>query len=471
MLDARAERRKLLVVSPDDDAEELMAGLAAQGWDPQLACDTQRAEALRQEHDPLVALALWNRSRDPHQLAELRRAVLALPKLRWVAIFTHDQLDLGPVQRLVTDRLYDFHTCPVDMTRLSFALGHAYGMASLAKRLQRGALGEKSLRTGRFGLIGDGSEMEQVFRAIERASDADATVLITGPTGTGKELVARAIHAASARADGPFVAVNCAAIPATLLSAELFGHEKGAFTGADQRKMGHIEAAAGGTLLLDEIGELPLESQSLLLRFLEDKRVTRLGGRRSEPVDVRVLATTNRDLEQRVREGDFRSDLFYRLSVVTIRTPALKGRDRDIDLLAEHFLAEGARSAKVTNIELSQDARDYLHSLDWPGNVRELRTRIFRAVAVCEGPVVTAADLDRSGPAATGPSACLKDIRVLTEREALENTLGRNRWNVSRSARDLGISRMTLYRLLDKHGLSRTRSAHRHRGSGPHRSD
>jgi DNA-binding NtrC family response regulator len=297
--------------------------------------------------------------------------------------------------------------------------------------------------------------MRSLYRSIERAAGADVPVLVLGDTGTGKELVARAIHAHSPWASRPFIALNCASIPQPLLQAELFGYEKGAFTHAFERKMGFFESADGGTLLLDEIGDMPLDSQAALLRFLQDKKVTPLGGTRSVSVDVRVIAISNKDLKKCVAEGTFRADLYFRLDVLKITAPNLSERSGDVEALAHHFLVEEARKFARPTLEFSRDALKSLEQYDWPGNVRELRSCIFRAVQRSSGRYVTSKDLELSGSRSSGPTVPLQDVLHETEKRTVESALDGDRWNVSRTARNLGVSRMTLYRLMDKHGISR----------------
>jgi DNA-binding NtrC family response regulator len=422
------------------------------GWIPVRAGDLAQAHALYAEHTPLAGVVVLPQQGGSARIAECRHALRSLAFIRWIGILGRELLASDDVQRLVVHGLHDFQTYPLDTTRLTVILGHAYGLASMEAQLQEKQRSEPS---GRFGLVGDSPAMRSLFRSIRLASAADVTVLITGPTGTGKELVARAIHTDSPRGTAPFVALSCAAIPPSLLQSELFGHERGAFTGASERRIGHIQAAAGGTLFLDEIGEMPLESQAVLLRFLEEKRVTRLGGRRSEKVDVRVIAATNKDLEMQIRDGAFRADLFYRLAVLTIRTPTLKSRGGDIELLAKHFLTQAIESTRAPILGFSEDALWFLGCLDWPGNVRELRSRVLQAVLACSGPLVTKADFESGSHFPSGSNTLLGDARLGTEKQTLERALAGNRWNVAATAQALGVSRMTLYRLLKRHGLSR----------------
>jgi two-component system NtrC family response regulator len=298
-------------------------------------------------------------------------------------------------------------------------------------------------------MVGQSHSLRDVLDMVSRVAPTDASVLITGESGTGKELVARAIHAASQRSEGPFVAINCAAIPETLLESELFGHEKGAFTGAVARKRGRFELAHGGTIFLDEVGEIAPGIQAKLLRALEEHSFTRVGGVTVQSVDVRMLAATNRDLVARMHEGTFREDLFFRLNVFPIHIPPLRERGEDILLLASHFLA-GQGSSAV----LSPDARQALLDYDWPGNVRELRNVLERAVILSNGNTITAADLHllsrpKSGKAFVQTSNGMVEV----EKQMIQDALDRAGGNKAEAARLLKITRRMLYSRMKKHGL------------------
>lgn len=275
-------------------------------------------------------------------------------------------------------------------------------------------------------------------------------VLVTGPSGTGKELVARELHYSTFGEESPFVAVNCGAMPHQLIQSELFGHVKGAFTGAQHHKIGKIEAADGGTLFLDEIGELPLEDQATLLRFLQEQCIEAVGSHLSRRVDVRIIAATNIDVEQAVASGGFRMDLYYRLNVVRLRTPALCERAEDIQLLADDILAE-VRGGRV--LSFTRKARQAMQSYGWPGNVRELRNRVQRAAVMCSGPFIEADDMELTNMDSLLLDGSLKAVREAAERQALQRTLARFPDQLEEVARTLDISRATLYRLLDKHDL------------------
>jgi DNA-binding NtrC family response regulator len=280
----------------------------------------------------------------------------------------------------------------------------------------------------------------------------DAPVFISGESGTGKELTAVAIHERSARRDQPFVAINCGAIPAHLLQSELFGYERGAFTGANQRKIGRVEAANGGTLFLDEIGDLPLESQASLLRFLQERKVERLGGHGSTPVDVRIISATHVDMQTAMIEGRFRADLYHRLCVLQIDEPPLRARGKDIELLAKHMLDRFKKDASRRLRGFSPCAIAAIHNYGWPGNVRELINRVRRAIVMSEGRQITARDLELGEYVEVAPVS-LAQAREAAERQAIELALLRHRGRLGDAAHELGISRVTLYRLLSAHGM------------------
>ncbi len=304
--------------------------------------------------------------------------------------------------------------------------------------------------------------IQDVFRSVRRVASSDAQVLIAGESGTGKELVARAIHRLSERSASPFVAINCGAIPENLLESELFGHEKGAFTGAHARRAGRIESAHRGTLFLDEVGELPVGLQVKLLRFLQEHRLERVGGRQEIAVDVRVIAATNADLDRNMHEEKFREDLYYRLAVVRISLPPLRERGEDITVLAKIFLERFAVENKKNISGFAADALDALQTYDWPGNVRELENRVKRAVIMTEGRKLTTADLELDS--ASGEryrSVTLKEAREELERDLIRRTLRKHNGNMTRTAAELQVSRPTLYELMEKLGITKAGPGHR----------
>jgi two-component system NtrC family response regulator len=309
------------------------------------------------------------------------------------------------------------------------------------------------------GLLGSSARMQAVFDSIRKVATANASVLVLGESGTGKEMVARAIHQRSSRKDGPFVAINCSAIPENLLESELFGHEKGAFTGAHVQRKGRVETAAGGTLFLDEVGEMPLPVQVKLLRFLQERVIERVGGREEIDVDTRVIAATNADLKKGLATGTFREDLFYRLAVVAIALPALRDRDDDLQLLAQAFLQRFSAESGKNGLSFGPEALRAISRHAWPGNVRELQNRVRRAVIMGERKRLTPEDLDLTGSSTSGSPVTLKDARDELERDMIKAALRRHNGKITPAAAELGISRPTFYDLLNKLGLQKPEGA------------
>ncbi len=306
-------------------------------------------------------------------------------------------------------------------------------------------------------IIGESPEMQSVFRAIPKIASSDAFVLIQGESGSGKELIARAIHQQSPRSAQPFFAVNCAALSEGLIQSELFGHEKGAFTGAHRRKIGRFEAAAGGTILLDEIGDLPPETQVNLLRFLETRKIERVGGTESIEIDVRIIAATHVDLQRAIADGFFRQDLYYRLNVLAIRLPPLRDRGGDIQRLADHFFS--LYTNEITRRRLggfSADARHAMSQWHWHGNVRELKNRVQKATVMCDKGPISRQDLGLERRCGARDMKTLDEARDQAERIAILNMLDLTGHNVTEAAENLQVCRMTLYRLMKKHGIEHT---------------
>jgi DNA-binding NtrC family response regulator len=369
---------------------------------------------------------------------------------QWVGVFPPVLLKTPRCKALIAQHLFDFHTWPIDTLRLKHTLGHAYGYADLVEQPHVALSSPRDM-----DLVGHGPAIAHLRSQIRKVAQASAPVLIWGESGSGKELTALAIHRHSPRAKAPFIAVNCGAIPASLIQSELFGYERGAFTGAAKEKKGLIEAAAQGTLFLDEVGDLPLELQANLLRFLQEGTINRVGSSTPILVDARVIAASHIHLQDAVKAGNFREDLLYRLNVLPLNVPALRERKEDLPLLAKHFFKafENDKNPRITGF--SQRALQAIKSHDWPGNVRELINRIRRALVMAEGRLITPEDLGLSLPA---PSAlrngeALEEARVRAERDAINVCLQGSGSNVTRAARDLGVSRMTLYRLMEKHGI------------------
>ncbi len=356
--------------------------------------------------------------------------------------------------RAIGQGAYDFFSKPIDIDILRVVLSRACHVYELEKEQSR--LRASRGTEGFEGMIGASPVIEEVFSMIRKVANSGAPVLLIGESGTGKELAARAIHRRSAQSRGPFVPINCGAIPENLLESELFGHEKGAFTGAHAQRPGQIESARGGTLFLDEIGELPLPLQVKLLRFLQDGQIQRVGGRQLIDVDARIVAATNVDIDAALKEGRFREDLYYRLAVVLVTIPPLRERGEDIPLLASAFLQRYAEENRHKVTGFSVEARRAISEYNWPGNVRELENRVRRAVIMAEQRRVSLQDLGLTSSYARYESMTLREAREAVERELVEAALSRSDGNMSRAAEELGISRPTLYELIEKLGIERT---------------
>jgi two-component system, NtrC family, nitrogen regulation response regulator NtrX len=359
---------------------------------------------------------------------------------------------------------YDFFEKPLDTDRVLLTLRNALAHATLAtenERLQQEV-------QAHYEIVGSSKAIKQVIDRIEKVAPTAARVLITGENGTGKELVARAIHALSPRAKGPFVEVNCAAIPSELIESELFGHMKGSFTGAVGDRAGKFEQADGGTLFLDEIGDMSPSAQAKVLRALQEGVISRVGGAQTRPVDVRVLAATNKDLAQEIAAGRFREDLLYRLNVVPVEVPPLRERRGDLRQLVQHFAGLLGQRGGLPSREFADDALQRLEGHDWPGNIRELRNAVERLLILAAGPTITAADVDRlalSAGATAGANfgdagflhaRTFEDFKQEAERAFLHTKLVEHDWNVSETARTLEMPRSNLYKKIERYGLART---------------
>lgn len=345
---------------------------------------------------------------------------------------------------------YDFYQKPVDSDIIKTIVDRAYQVYALEQ--ENLSLIKRNDASPLPGIIAASSEMLKVCREIEKVAPVNVTTLLFGESGTGKELLAKAIHHLSDRAKGPFVAINCAAIPENLLESELFGYEKGAFTGAVKRTLGKIEGANGGTLMLDEIGDLPASLQSKLLRFLQERTIERLGGREEIPVDVRIIAASHRDLKALINTGNFREDLYYRLSEITITVPPLRQRTGDAIAIAYILLDRFAKEQGRKVPKLSAEAIEAIQSYYWPGNIRELENRIKRATVMSDGKVLSASDFELTGNR-ENMDLSLKTARELAERKAVEQALNMGEGKIAKAAKLLDISRPTLYDLMSKYQL------------------
>ncbi|MDG4597635.1 MAG: sigma-54 dependent transcriptional regulator [Candidatus Contendobacter sp.] len=443
--------RKLLVLSTAAVEEEFVQKISAADWEVYWTQDPGQARVLLTEQSFRVGLALLFSCEPERSIQWVIDLMLARRKMQWVVALPRPCVERKLLSGIIAERCYDYHTLPVDAQRLTVTLGHAYGMSELTEthlRQQREA-------DTQYGLTGNSSAMQALFRGIQKAAEVDVPVLITGEIGTGKEQAARAIHENSSRAAAPFVVVNCETLVVDLIQSELFGHEKGAFAGAGERRIGQIEAAAGGTLFLDEVGNLGPEVQANLLRFLEEKKIRRLGGTKPIPTNVRVIAATHTKIEQSLRDGRFREDLFYRLNVLHLRVPTLRERRGDVELLARYFFNKFSAEVKTVAKGFSRDALEVINRYDWPGNVRELMNRVRRAVLLSDGPYISPADLELERRSLGRGFVTLDEARMAADREVIQATLLRTRFNIARAAQELSVSRMTLYRLMEKYDIRR----------------
>ena len=414
--------------------------LAAAGWHVRIA-DTTEGVGMR-SGDTVVGLVDL-RSGHAGCLGALEQLTSDHAYLSLIAILPAADTAHPSPTRCLLDRCVEAFSAPIDLPRMIRSLG----------RLADGP--QDTTRSGLDALVGKSPAMRATHASIRRYAPVELPVLITGKTGTGKEVAARALHDLSSRRGKPFAAINCGALPPNLVQSELFGHERGAFTGATARRAGLFESANGGTVFLDEIGDLPLDAQINLLRVLQENSLERVGSHQPVAIDVRILAATNLDLEQAVTDGRFRSDLFYRLNVLRLHLPALADRGADISLLAQHFLDEFRLKHTTRARAFSRDALRAMRTFDWPGHVRELLNRVQRAAVTAEAELITAAELELGdlAHATQGDGGALDLAREAAEREAILGCLQDSGGNISETARRLKVSRVTVYRLCRKHGL------------------
>jgi two-component system NtrC family response regulator len=448
---------KILIVDDDEQIRKQIQWFLSDEFNVYSAGDRLSAiEIFEKEKTPVVLLDLGlpPHPRDAVEGLQALDEMLALDSLAKIIIVSGNS-ERKNALAAVDKGAYDIFPKPVDLDELKIVLRRVCRRINLEKENIR----ERDIPTGgSFGeIVGNSPPMQAVFNSIRKVSSTDVPVLITGESGTGKELIANSIHNASRRKDGPFVAINCGAIPETLLESELFGHEKGSFTGASEQRRGRVEYANGGTLFLDEIGDMAHELQVKLLRFLQEKVIDRVGGRHPIPVDTRVIAATNRNLEGHVRSGAFREDLYFRLAVMKIHLPPLREIGDDIILLAEHMVTTFSKELQMPNKRFSKGALEAIRKYDWPGNIREMQNSVKRAIVLASGNSIKAEDLVLDTVSSqTNNTASLKGARDATEREMLAGALRRNNGNISKTARSLGISRPTLYDLIARHGLGNT---------------
>jgi two-component system, NtrC family, response regulator len=440
---------RILIVDDDEEIRTQMKWALCQDYEIILAQDRASAiESFRATRPTIVLLDLGlpPHASSPEEGLAIVSELVALDHLVKVVIIT-GQAEKENAVRAVGAGVYDFLCKPIKMEELKLLLKRAAYVADLEKEyhdMQQLVQGEVL-----EGLLGVSSGMRSVFDSIRKVASTDAPVLVLGESGTGKEMVAQAIHRKSSRKDGPFIAINCSAIPETLLESELFGHERGAFTGAHMQRKGRIEMATAGTLFLDEIGEIPLPLQVKLLRFLQEQCIERVGGRQEIQIDTRVIAATNANLKENMAKGTFREDLFYRLAVIQMMLPPLRQREKDIRMLAQFFLKRFSAQLNRGGLAFDQGALRALDRHPWPGNVRELENCVKRAVIMAEGKRLTVQDL--ALPPYTGSDvSTLKEAREALERDMIERAIKKHGGKIAAAAIELGISRPTFYELMEK---------------------
>ena len=449
-----SEAKPCLLIVEDDEGLQRQLRWAYDDYEVVSAMDRASAiDALRHYEPAVVTLDLGlppDADGTSEGFATLAEILALKPDTKVIVASGHGARESA--LRAIAGGAYDFYQKPVDIDELGLIVRRAFHLHAIEQenlRLAQNGNGHDALG----GIITNAPEMLKVARTIERVAPADVSVMLLGASGTGKELLARGLHDSSPRRKGGFVAINCAAIPENLLEAELFGYEKGAFTGAIKTTEGKIELAAGGTLFLDEVGDIPLPLQVKLLRFLQERVIERIGGRKAIPIDTRIVCATHQNLEAMIAEGRFREDLYYRLAEIVIKIPPLAERHGDVTLLARHFAQRFAASLNPQVRGLAPDSLATLNDWKWPGNIRELENRIKRAVIMADGRLVTAADLDLGEPEEEAEHLNLKAAREVADRKAIRRALARTENNISGTAKLLGVSRPTLYDLLKQYGL------------------
>ncbi|HEY8603294.1 PEP-CTERM-box response regulator transcription factor [Tsuneonella suprasediminis] len=445
-----------LLVVEDDEGLQAQLKWAYEDFDVIAANDRDSALAAFRSAEPAVVTLDLGLPPDPDGTTEglsILDAIMALkPNTKVIVASGHGAREsaLQAIER----GAYDFYQKPVDIDSLGLIVRRAFNLHTIEAENRRLAARVSDRATALGNLITAAPEMAKVARTIERVANTNVSVMLLGASGTGKELLARGLHGASDRRDKAFVAINCAAIPETLLEAELFGHEKGAFTGAVKTTEGKIEQAQGGTLFLDEVGDIPLPLQVKLLRFLQERTIERIGGRKAIELDTRIVCATHQDLEAMIAAGTFREDLFYRLAEIVVKIPPLAERTGDAVLLAKHFLMQFGREMNPAIKGFAPDALAAIDAWHWPGNVRELENRVKRAVIMAEEKFVAAEDLDLDQADEDMAEALnLKIARERADRVMIRHALARSEGNISTSAKLLGISRPTLYDLLKQYDL------------------
>ena len=454
MSGARVAARPVLLIVEDDAGLQRQLRWAYDGYEVVVAGDRAAALEAVRLHEPQVVTLDLGLPPDPdgtsEGLAALGEILSLKPDTKVIVASGHGARPSALAA--IAGGAWDFYQKPIDIDQLGLIVARAFHVQALEAENRRLAQRVEG-SAGLGGLITAAPEMLKVMRTIERIAPADISVMLLGASGTGKELLARGLHDASSRRDRPFVAINCAAIPETLLESELFGHEKGAFTGAVKTTPGKIEQADGGTLFLDEIGDVPLALQVKLLRFLQERVIERIGGRKPIPVETRIVCATHQNVDAMVADGRFREDLYYRLAEMVVRIPALAERTGDAALLARHFVARFARTLGRDVTGFTPDALAAIDAWHWPGNVRELENRVKRAVIMAEGRLAGTSDLDLQPASDDSLPINLRAVREAADRQAIRRALMQSDGNISGTARLLGVSRPTLYDLMKSYDL------------------
>lgn len=448
-----SKNKEVLLIVEDDPGLQKQMRWSFEAYETLVAGDRDGALAQLRRYEPAVVTLDLGLPPDPDGASEglaTLEQILALAPDTKVIVVTGNQ-DRTNAVKAVGIGAYDFYQKPFDPEILGLVIGRAFRLHALQQENRR--LQQSQADSPMQGIITRDPGMLKVCHNVEKVAPSDATVLLLGESGTGKELLARALHQLSPRSTKRFVAINCAAIPETLLESELFGYEKGAFTGASKQTKGKIEFADGGTFFLDEVGDLPPALQAKLLRFLQERVVERIGGREEIPVDVRIVCATHQNLKKLIEEGRFREDLYYRLSEIVIPIPPLREREGDAALLAHAFMHKFSRQEGRSLLGFKQEALDAIEAYPWMGNVREMENCIKRAVIMADGPQVGVEDLGLPLPARELEPINLRQVRDEAERRAILKVLSRVDGNIVRAAELLGVSRPTLYDLINRHGL------------------
>ncbi len=451
------ENNKKILVVEDDPGLQKQMKWSFEDFEVIIAGGREEAIKSIKKYQPAVATVDLGLPPDPdgstEGLAAIEQILAIAPHIKIIVVSGNDEREAAVTA--VASGAYDFYQKPINSDVLNQIVKRAYHVYELEEENRKLIL-QQHIDEPMEGVVTSSPQMQKVCQKIEKVAPSDATVLLLGDSGTGKELCARALHAKNPAINGRFIAINCAAIPENLLESELFGYEKGAFTGASKATPGKIESAEGGTLFLDEMGELPMALQAKLLRFLQERVIERIGGREEIPINVRVICATHQDLEQKIETGEFREDLFYRINEIPITIPPLKDRDGDAVLLARSFLDKMNQEQHKKIKGFSRDGLMAIEAHNWPGNVRELQNRIKRAVIMAEGNKITAEDLDLEipeGSISNIDSYNLKEIRESAERSVIQKALRNTGGKIAPAAELLGVSRPTLYDLIQKLGI------------------